>query len=361
MIGQNDVTLPEDSHDADTCYACPFNKQRNATSSGIFQEHLCSGEFPSVDSNELPPDHTILIEADIHSCTSNDNKGKTRVSREMRHRIISTCGDSHCVTGQNKKVDPCLRMYRGAHAMCNDNSKLKSDNIGNGTLCRVKSIKLKANSPPLQWKNWDGVKVYAVNARYVEWAEFERFPDNEKINSLKSAIRTLEEELSDTQHEGQESEKATELEKMNQELKKMKDAQCFRLSPTKSTAYVHVSLDDAMIKRKVLKGVSMTQLPINMNDATTGHKLQGMSKDKLIVVSWSFIPNWIYVVLSRVRTLDGLFLLKPLSTDCLDKFQVPCELQAFERRMRALECSVIRARELKMAALEQDDYDDVDD
>ena len=36
----------------------------------------------------------------------------------------------------------------------------------------------------------------------------------------------------------------------------------------------------------MLKGVSFTQLPVNMNDATTVHKLQGISKDKLIVVSY---------------------------------------------------------------------------
>ena len=98
-------------------------------------------------------------------------------------------------------------------------------------------------------------------------------------------------------------------------------------------------------------GVTMTQLPINMNDATTGHKLQGMSKDKLIVVSWSFIPNWIYVVLSRVRTLKGLFLLKPLPANCLEKFRVPRDLQAFERRMRNLESQVISTRERNMAEL----------
>jgi len=345
--------FPEDGQDADTCYACPFNKQRNATSAGIFQDHLCGGEFPPIDSNELPPDHTIIIEADIHSRTSDDNKGKTRVSREMRDRIVSTCGDSHCVTGQNKKVDPCLRMYRGAHAMCNDNSKLKTDNIGNGTLCRVKSIKLKKDAPLLHWKNWDGVKVYTVNARYVEWAEFERFPDNEKIVLLKSSILALEEELL----REQDDKKAAELEDMQNQLMTKKQAQCFKLSPTKSTAFVNVSLDDAVKERTLLKGVGMTQLPINMNDATTGHKLQGMSKDKLIVASWSFMPNWIYVVLSRVRTLDGLFLLKPLPIDCLDKFAVPRELQAFERRMLDLERTVIHARELNMAAL--DDSSDI--
>lgn len=105
VVGQNGVTLPDDdSIDADTCYACPFNKQRNASSAGIFQEHLRSGLFPSIDSDDLPPDHTIIIEADIQSHTSDDKTGKTRVSREMRDRIISTCGDSHVVNGQNKKM-----------------------------------------------------------------------------------------------------------------------------------------------------------------------------------------------------------------------------------------------------------------
>ncbi len=56
-----------------------------------------------------------------------------------------------------------------------------------------------------------------------------------------------------------------------------------------------------------MKGVSMTQMPINMINDTTGHNLQGMSKDKLIVVSWSFNYNWIYIVLSHVWTLKGLF------------------------------------------------------
>ena len=96
-----------------------------------------------------------------------------------------------------------------------------------------------------------------------------------------------------------------ELEKLQKELKLLKDSQCFKLSSTKSTALMHVTLNDAVSERTELKGVSLTQLPINMNDATTGHKLQGMLKDKLIIVSWSFIPNWIYVVFSCVHTLKG--------------------------------------------------------
>ena len=109
--------------------------------------------FPNVDSNDLPSSHTIIIEAEIYSSNTNANNGNTRVSKALTDRIINTCGDSHYISGQSKKVDPCLRLYVGAHAMCNNNSKLKTKNIGNGTLYCVKSIKLKEDAPPLRWKN----------------------------------------------------------------------------------------------------------------------------------------------------------------------------------------------------------------
>ena len=98
---------------------------------------------------------------------------------------------------------------------------------------------------------------------------------------MKVAIATLEDELTNSDT----NERLAELEKLQKEHKILKESQCFMLSPTKSTAYMHVTLDDAVSEQIVLKGVSMTQLPINMNDATTEHKLQGMSKDKLTVVS----------------------------------------------------------------------------
>ena len=65
--------------------------------------------------------------------------------------------------------------------------------------------------------------------------------------------------------------------------------------------------------------VSATQFGVNSNVATTGHKLQGMSKDNLVVTDWNYDKNWVYVVLSRVRTLAGLFssarsLTKPKTT-----------------------------------------------
>ncbi|EJK51466.1 hypothetical protein THAOC_29356 [Thalassiosira oceanica] len=55
-----------------------------------------------------------------------------------------------------------------------------------------------------------------------------------------------------------------------------------------------------------------TQIPVNSSGAITGHKLQGLTKDSLVVYEWDSDTCWIYVVLSRVRTLKGLYLIRPI-------------------------------------------------
>jgi hypothetical protein len=44
------------------------------------------------------------------------------------------------------------------------------------------------------------------------------------------------------------------------------------------------------------------------NHATTGHKLQGQTKESLLISAWYYGKNWPYVVLSWVKRLTGLFL-----------------------------------------------------
>ena len=56
--------------------------------------------------------------------------------------------------------------------------------------------------------------------------------------------------------------------------------------------------DDVKLK---LGNVRITQIPVKFNIATAGHKVQGM---------YGF-PNWVYVVLSRVHTISGLFCVNP--------------------------------------------------
>ena len=69
-----------------------------------------------------------------------------------------------------------------------------------------------------------------------------------------------------------------------------------------------------------------TQLPVISNQATTGHKLQGASINQLFVNNWNYTTNWPYVVLSRLRSSEGLYLCNKLSMD-LTKYAMPWQLQ----------------------------------
>ena len=50
--------------------------------------------------------------------------------------------------------------------------------------------------------------------------------------------------------------------------------------------------------------------------------MQGSGVDRLFVHNWSYVTNWVYVMLSRVKTRAGLFSRQKLSRD-LSKYKVP--------------------------------------
>ena len=82
--------------------------------------------------------------------------------------------------------------------------------------------------------------------------------------------------------------------------------------------------------------IKILQFPILNAIAITGHKLQGLSKDNLVGVDFDYkTPQWIYVALSRVRTLTGLFLMKKFD---MTKLREPDRrLVAEDNRLRSLE------------------------
>ena len=90
----------------------------------------------------------------------------------------------------------------------------------------------------------------------------------------------------------------------------------FRVKPetAKFTAQFPV-WDEWGTVRRLNQSLSITHFPLLVNYATTGHKLQGKSLDQLVIAQWSKQENWAYVVLSRVRTLEGLFLTDPIPYD----------------------------------------------
>ncbi len=79
--------------------------------------------------------------------------------------------------------------------------------------------------------------------------------------------------------------------------------QKFKLEPEQCPPKTSLKLYSNSPK-KVEFRCEMKQIPANSNDATTGNKLQGMSKDVIVIMSWptrglaAIFKNWEYVVLS---------------------------------------------------------------
>ena len=104
---------------------------------------------------------------------------------------------------------------------------------------------------------------------------------------------------------------------------------CIRKKGTFNVKYPIVEFGRKMT---VDAGMTFSYFPVVSNHATTGHKLQGKSMDQLVIAQWSKVRNWAYVVLSRVRTLEGLFLTEPIPSNI--DFKPPSEYLAMMIRLR---------------------------
>ncbi len=89
----------------------------------------------------------------------------------------------------------------------------------------------------------------------------------------------------------------------------------FRLKPRVRTFRVKYPISEFGIKSRIQTNIELQYLPVIENHATTGHKLQGKTVKSLVIAEWSKVKNWAYVVLSRVKTLSGLFLMSPIPED----------------------------------------------
>jgi hypothetical protein len=295
----------------------------------------------------MPPEHTLIIEGNITSSISNTTQ--QRIDGHLRHRIITSCGDANVMMG-TKHIDPALCIYIGAYLICIDNKHLTAKvPRGNGTLCRVIDVKLKDNAQSYKCKNYYGKKVWTVNAADVMWVECEHVNKSSFMTQLESQIKEFKShlELRPNDHKSDNNTIKSKLDELNNKLAKEINGRRFKLeleqfSPEVTVKHYHASSKNIVFRCK------MMQIPANSNDATTGHKLQGMSKDAIIVSSWptgslaAMFKNWEYVVLSRVRTLSGLYLVKPIDMD--KSFQPSPQLASYMDKIRKFEKDMLENR-----------------
>ena len=124
-----------------------FMPNKHGTKKHVIDTH------PLIESDDLPPDHTIVIYADIKHTMN--KKNKVKIDNVLRHRIITLCGDAHVKEGTSTKVDPGLCLYVGAYLPCVIDNKSLNDRVqrGNWSLCRLVSIKIKDHPSTHKWEN----------------------------------------------------------------------------------------------------------------------------------------------------------------------------------------------------------------
>ena len=254
-----------------------------------------SGEDVLEKDDQDSDEEVVTGEEMLDSITANVSKNMLPDVQD-HDTVVTQLGDDNIKStdfaSKGAKIEPALRVYPGSHHMCITNEDLDQGR-GNGTLCKFLRVKLREDGRERRWKNWDGKKVWTVSIDDVEWMEFEHYPTPTPTGT--------------------------------------KGARTFKLKPQEFTATIKIPATETL--DITLGNAKVKQIPVNSNIATTGHKLQGMSKDVLIINNWDYrCANWVYVVLSRVRTLAGLYLMKPL--DLERSFNVPQSLIRFEQRLR---------------------------
>jgi hypothetical protein len=191
-------------------------------------------------------------------------------------------------------------------------------------------------------ENYYGKKVWTINANDVEWVECEHINKSGTIVQLEAQIDHLICTLDSLPKTNKTSIQQVQSDLQNLKNKlwtELKDHR-FKLKPELFSTKVSVKEFEGS-KKKIPFKCRMKQIQANTNDAITGHKLQGMSKDVIIVTSWpTGFENWEYVVLSPARTLSGLYLVEPI--DMNKSFKPSNELKRYIEFARLQESNLLK-------------------
>ena len=242
-------------------YAVYRNVDRTAINNGIFAEHI--KQTHSSIASTAPPNHTIIVRSDEMTWKSN----RKPVGANAKRTIWAECNDTDVTTGggKNKKfVDTFLKLYLGIPLMYTENTDV-ANGQANGTLCYLVHVQMREHvtENDFELMNIDGMWVQTVDASNVEYLLC-RFANSDRTFKVCAQMKLCQIRMPIELIPG---------EKMHHTV-----------------------------------SANILRFPILPNNCTTGHKLQGQTKESLFIRAWYKGKNWPYVVLSRVKQLSGLFL-----------------------------------------------------
>jgi len=189
-----------------------------------------------------------------------------KIGPTAKHTIWSGCADTDVKTAgeRGKFVDLFLKLTTLVPLMYTENDDVPNG-IANGTLCHLLKVVLHPHVTENDFKfiNVDGYYVRTIDASNVDYLLC-KFADSDRTFRVEANLVAC------------------------------KISMPIELIPGEKT-------------KKVVRAM-VNRFPLLINHATTGHKLQGQTKPSLYISEWHYGANWPYVVLSRVKTLKGLFL-----------------------------------------------------
>ena len=198
----------------------------------------------------------------------------------MKDFFHATVGEAHTelVGDGSKTYDPMLKLYFHRPVMVNDNLAVE-EGLSNGTMAKFLGVRLQegVSHNDLERIMIDGYYVWCANM---------------------TQIRCMVLQLLD----GLKNDNEVKVVEIFPSIFRVKAAIPIPLDGT------NVTKDTPRRQRRC----HFKTFPLNIANARTIHKLQGRSLDNVVINSWQYKDNWIYVALSRVRTLNGLYLRLPL-------------------------------------------------
>ena len=248
-------------------YATYENRDRDAINTALFEKRCteCKEKYGAINDSVLVLSDNIKVR--------NGNKQYVPFGNPMY--FWKHCGENEiCLSQGRGRLDPVLKLYRDGPFMLTTNVEV-GNGLANGTRAYFKQLLLKAGRSSFTLKLDSGVEVKAVYASDVMHIVME--------HSIKDITPST-----------------------------------FHIKPAEYTFHAKMLKPLALqTKKQEREKIQMkcTQLQVISTDATTGHKLQGRGVETLFVHNWSYTANWVYVMLSRVKTMKGLYMRRKLSTD----------------------------------------------